>query len=87
MINYFVGRTVEWLLTRRNSLQDALSRGAGTITHTAVAPGMYHEFQGMKQEELEEQLLRVLYALNQLDPDAYPDPAGQRCNLTLSQFG
>jgi hypothetical protein len=87
MTNYFVGKSVEWLIVRRDVLQDLLAGSGGSETHIAIEPGMYDEFRFLTEEQLQIRLERILYALNQLDPDTYPNPAGQRCNLTLSQWG
>lgn len=78
MINLFEGKTVEWLLQRRDVLQDALARATGAQTRVALAPGMHDEFADLSQKELKDQLMAVRYALFCADPDNYDDPRRER---------
>lgn len=86
ILNYFEGKTKEWLLARRDALQDALASGVGSQTHVAIAPGMGHDFTSMTQGQIEDQLKRVLYALFRLDPTNYSDPYVARSGVTIGVF-
>lgn len=87
MTNIFDGKTVEWLLARRSALQDALASGAGALNHVALAPGMFHEFADMSQEELKKQLMAVRYALFCEDPDNYDDPRREKIMRVITIHG
>lgn len=78
MTNLFEGKTVEWLLARRENLQDALARATGSQTHVALSPGMFDEFEGVTQEQLKTQLRDIRYALWCEDPDNYSNPENDR---------
>ena len=71
-LNYFEGKTVEWLLSRRDALQDILASGSGSQVVASLSPGMRHEFSDLTQAQIEQQLQRVLYALFVADPVTYP---------------
>lgn len=86
MINYFSGKSVEWLVARRDVLQDLLAGSGGSETRIALAPGMYDEFSGLTEAQLETRLTRILSALHELEPTTYTSPATKRSGVTLSNF-
>lgn len=86
MTNYYVGKSVEWLIQRRDVLQDLLAGTGGSETRVAIEPGMYDEFAELTEQQLETRLERILYALNQIDPDAYPDPTSAKRMKILTVY-
>jgi hypothetical protein len=77
-INYYAGKSKEWLIERRDALQDALASSAGGQTRVSLDRGMYDEFAGLKESELQTRLAQVLYALHLLDSETYPNPYTQK---------
>lgn len=86
MTNIYEGKTVEWLLKARSELQDAIKIAAGSQTHAAIAPGMFHEFAELTQPELRVKLKEIRYALWCEDPDTYTNPETEKRMRVVTDY-
>lgn len=82
-INYFLNRSQgdleADLVTAQNELAKGKVRASINTPHTGVS------FSTVAS--IEQRIRRILYALNQIDPDAYPDATTVPVTMAEARFG